>query len=321
MKSTMPSALEVLNSRAKQKKRTGTYKDSYKLALAVEGGGMMGVISAGMLLAINDLELLDLFDVYVGSSSGSINLAYILGEYPEEGLSVYYDHLINHKHVDSFRLVKGEYAIDLKGLERIMKKVIPSPIPNILKNYKDKYFITTTRIKPVEGILISAGEANKDLLNYLIAGATIPYIDGSPRTINKTKYCDGGFAYPDLRMAALELDSTHLFILSTQPGNKKMARYDDFRSRTYKTLLSGRYKNLQKFWIERLEAEKVLLNGSEIFISQINSHQVTVHHNQHKVGNFSKDQWILVDGARKGYEAVVKMFIKEATVGLVPEIL
>src|SRR3954470_23870387 len=49
-----------------------------RLALVIEGGGMRGVVSAGMTAAIERLGLTGRFDVVVGASAGALNGAAML---------------------------------------------------------------------------------------------------------------------------------------------------------------------------------------------------------------------------------------------------
>ena len=52
--------------------------DNSHLALAIEGGGMRGAVSAGMAAALSTLDLLDTFDSVHGSSAGAIIGAYLV---------------------------------------------------------------------------------------------------------------------------------------------------------------------------------------------------------------------------------------------------
>ena len=52
--------------------------DTARLALAIEGGGMRGAVSAGMAAAIACLGLCDTFDTVYGSSAGSVVGAYMI---------------------------------------------------------------------------------------------------------------------------------------------------------------------------------------------------------------------------------------------------
>ncbi|KAG7358630.1 patatin-like phospholipase [Nitzschia inconspicua] len=80
-----------------------------KIALVVEGGGMRGCVTAGMVAAVDYLGLRDCFDVVYGSSAGSVIGAYfITGQLPWFGPELYYDRLPTAgKHfIDTSRLLR-----------------------------------------------------------------------------------------------------------------------------------------------------------------------------------------------------------------------
>jgi predicted acylesterase/phospholipase RssA len=62
----------VLATRARAGSRPGARQDGFRVALAVEGGGMRGTISAGMALALDELGLVTAFDAVYGASAGAI---------------------------------------------------------------------------------------------------------------------------------------------------------------------------------------------------------------------------------------------------------
>eukprot|EP00980_Cylindrotheca_fusiformis_P004318 scaffold919_cov130-Cylindrotheca_fusiformis.AAC.9 len=106
----------------------GIRDDGCKVALVVEGGGMRGCVSAGMVCALHHLGLRDAVDVVYGSSAGSIVGAYFLTEQlPWFGPELYYDKLTTagKKFIDTGRLsrVLGLGLAD----PRLLKDVIMRP--------------------------------------------------------------------------------------------------------------------------------------------------------------------------------------------------
>src|SRR3954469_11055371 len=63
----------ILCERADAGSVPGAREDSHRVALVLEGGGMRGVVSAGMVAALERLGMRDAFDLIVGSSAGAIN--------------------------------------------------------------------------------------------------------------------------------------------------------------------------------------------------------------------------------------------------------
>ena len=62
--------LGVVAARAAAGSRPGARDDGLRVALAIEGGGMRGTISAGMALALHELGLVGAFDAVYGASAG-----------------------------------------------------------------------------------------------------------------------------------------------------------------------------------------------------------------------------------------------------------
>lgn len=69
--------VDVLRTRYREDSRPGARSDDHKVALAVEGGGMRGVLSAAMVTAIKDRGLRNAFDEIYAVSAGAVNSAYL----------------------------------------------------------------------------------------------------------------------------------------------------------------------------------------------------------------------------------------------------
>lgn len=90
--------------------RKSLFNDGCKVALAIEGGGMRGCVSAGMVCAIHYLNLTDTIDVVYGSSAGTVVGAYLITkQLPYFGPEVYYDRLTTagKKFIDTKRLLRA----------------------------------------------------------------------------------------------------------------------------------------------------------------------------------------------------------------------
>ena len=103
-------------------------QDGCRIALAIEGGGMRGCVSAGMICAIGHLNLTDTFDVVYGSSAGSIIGAYLTTDQLQWfGPELYYDQLTTagRAFIDTRRIMR---ALGLGLLDpRLIKDVITRP--------------------------------------------------------------------------------------------------------------------------------------------------------------------------------------------------
>jgi hypothetical protein len=70
--SSQHEVLRAIKARALMGSKPGARNDHMKIALAIEGGGMRGSVSAGMAAALEQLGLSDAFDVVYGSSAGAL---------------------------------------------------------------------------------------------------------------------------------------------------------------------------------------------------------------------------------------------------------
>ena len=96
--------LQVLAQRRLEGSKPKQRKDQFKVALAIEGGGMRGCVAAGMASALIDAGLGDCFDEIYGSSAGALVAAYWLPNsfgMVQYGCSIYYD-LLTDKNSKNF---------------------------------------------------------------------------------------------------------------------------------------------------------------------------------------------------------------------------
>src|SRR5919112_1137253 len=92
--------LEVIRRRAETGSKPGRRRDADRVALVVEGGGMRGVVSAGMTAALERLGLTPCFDLVVGASAGAINSAALLGGVARPAAAMYHTVLASRRFIN-----------------------------------------------------------------------------------------------------------------------------------------------------------------------------------------------------------------------------
>jgi predicted patatin/cPLA2 family phospholipase len=70
--------VQLIRRRRDEGSKPDERTDGRRVALVIEGGGMRGVVSAGMAAAIEQLGLRDSFDAVHGASAGAFNAAFLL---------------------------------------------------------------------------------------------------------------------------------------------------------------------------------------------------------------------------------------------------
>jgi len=105
--------VQTVLRRRDERSRPGARTDGRRIALVIEGGGMRGVVSAGMTAAIEQLGLRDAFDEVHGASAGAFNAAFLLA-----GQAAYLTTLYQHgfgdpRFVSVLRALRGGPAFDM----------------------------------------------------------------------------------------------------------------------------------------------------------------------------------------------------------------
>ncbi|MEN3305766.1 MAG: hypothetical protein V7603_1968 [Micromonosporaceae bacterium] len=208
--------LDALRRRREKNEAPGSRSDDFKIGLAVEGGGIRGVVSAAMLCALEELGMARAFDAVYSASSGAINSAYFLiggSWYP---LSIYYDDLATRKFVDFRRFLRG-HILDLDYAFGVVvdqvkplnyDAVVASPIP---------LHIAVTLADEIRTEVVSDYTSRADLRHALIASAWLPVALKGTTDFRGKRAVDGGVLIPHPYRIALQDGCTHVLSLSTRP--------------------------------------------------------------------------------------------------------
>jgi predicted patatin/cPLA2 family phospholipase len=216
----------------------GDRPGSERLVLCIEGGGLRGVVAAGMLLALDDLGFTaDDFDAVYGSSAGGIAGAYFIGGSPAEAMPLYYREVPRY-FLDWTRMLRGRPALDL---DRIIDRTIvadhPLDIDAVVASGKLRLIASDIgevarlghgETQPVEARCFPPPTSAHELLAFLRATTRIPLLGGPPVPVPDPPHWpdrrDTVHAYLDAFLTeGLPLDSpiadgaTHLVVLTTKP--------------------------------------------------------------------------------------------------------
>jgi len=117
-----PHAVEALLRR----RAAGERGDGARLALAIEGGGMRGAVSAGMAIALDELGLTDAFDAVYGASAGALNGVWLLSGNPSDGLRPYADPALIRQYIRRSNALRGRPVVDTAHLaDHLYEHVLP----------------------------------------------------------------------------------------------------------------------------------------------------------------------------------------------------
>ncbi|HEV7720409.1 MAG TPA: patatin-like phospholipase family protein [Iamia sp.] len=210
-----------------------------KLCLAIEGGGLRGVVSAGMVAALWTHGIrADLFDEIYGSSAGALNGAYFIDGAIPEALPLYY------RDVPQFflrwsRLLRGQPLLALDPLvdETIVRDrpldfdaVISSgKLHAVAADIGETAALGRSHPQPVRTECFPAARTQAELQGYFRASTRIPLVGGPPVSLSDAPHREGGprdapHSYLDAFVtegvpfeAAVDRGATHLLVATTKP--------------------------------------------------------------------------------------------------------
>ena len=278
------------------------------IALVVEGGAMRGVISAGMVSALEDLHMVDAFDAVYGASAGSINAAYFLAGQATLGTSIYYEDINNAHFIDLRRSLRGRPIVDLtylledvavrrKPLDTARVLGSPSPLTVLATD------VDTEHAAPLTGFTTAT-----DLLSALRAGATMPIIAGGPHAFDGRRYLDASLSEP-IPVASAEDDGhTHVLALLTRgagmrPRPSALDRlFVGPRLKRVSPALATRYLRRA---IPYAELNRHIDAGTG---PRGQARVRAIRVSDFPISRLERRRAVLVEGARRGYDAVMAAF-------------
>jgi predicted acylesterase/phospholipase RssA len=209
--------LRALAARCRTGSRPGARDDALRIALVIEGGGMRGVISAGMALALDELGLVPAFDAVYGASAGAITGAWLLSR--PEGLRGWAEPAYTKILIRRTALLRGRPVADVRALiEDLYQTTFPMDFAAVLASPVEFHPLATdaatgqsTDLRPLIG-------NPADLRLALRASAALPLLAGPPVEFAGRRFYDAGVSESIPYRTALTQGATHLLILRSRPG-------------------------------------------------------------------------------------------------------
>mmetsp|Transcript_6387 Transcript_6387/g.24695 ORF Transcript_6387/g.24695 Transcript_6387/m.24695 type:complete len:553 (-) Transcript_6387:265-1923(-) len=236
--------LEALLARKRSGSVPSHRTDGMRIGLAVEGGGMKGVISAGACGEILRAGFADCFDAVYGSSAGAMNLTYYLANQPE-GIRAYEEDLVDGGFLDLRRLPalnrgrkgrKGKRNEDGADEDDEEEKVQPAMDVSylvdgvmdgttnralrwdLLMNSRVPLKVVATSLDTLTPVVLEGPwRGVEDLKQCLKASAAVPTLAGpEPVTWRGQRLVDAAVMEPVPVHAAIADGCTHVLVLCTR---------------------------------------------------------------------------------------------------------
>jgi len=304
--STHP-VVEVLRARREQGSLPGQRSDDYRVALAVEGGGMRGIISASMMVGLKDEGLENAFDEIYAVSAGAVNSAYFLSGYGWYGLSVYYDDLISGEFVNWRRALHRQAVLSLDYVTDVIMKTLKPLDADAVIASPVQLHIAASSVSEAMPRYFSRFQSGEQLKTVIKASTCLPLIAGPPIEFDGDRFLDGGVLTMHPFMEARSAGCTHIVALSTRSSAYRggSAVSEQLIARRLDKLRPG----LGKRYIETRENYGALRDE----LKEISGHRtgppfvldVACPEGSHQVSRLTRDRSLLFDGIRAGYSAMI----------------
>ncbi|QKW18580.1 patatin-like phospholipase family protein [Kitasatospora sp. NA04385] len=208
--------LAALAERRRTGSRPGRRTDGLRIALAVEGGGMRGIISGGMALALHEAGLTGAFDAVYGASAGALTGAWLLSGDAGQ-LAGWADAEYARAMVRPGNPLRGRPVVDLHHLvEHLYAHVARMDFDAILANPTTLHPLATHTGTGLATDLHPLLTDPARLRLALRASAALPLLAGPPVELAGSHYYDAGLAESIPFRTALAQGATHVLVLRSR---------------------------------------------------------------------------------------------------------
>jgi predicted patatin/cPLA2 family phospholipase len=210
------SVRDLLRRRQGMVSARGNRADPYHLALVIEGGGMRGVVSGGMVSALEERSLLQCFDSVHGSSAGACAGAYFVAGQARLGTRIFYEDINNSSFISLRRAALFQPIMNTNYLiHEVMKHKKTLDVNEIISN-NGRLNIVATDANYGHARLYNTFRDERHFFEILKASITIPVIAGSPVIVDGISLVDGALVQQIAIPSAIAIGATHILVLMSR---------------------------------------------------------------------------------------------------------
>jgi predicted patatin/cPLA2 family phospholipase len=211
------TVLQLLGERSRHGSTPGHRTDNARLVLVIEGGSSRGAYSAGMAVAIEQLNLLPLFDAVYGSSAGALNAAWLLCGRAEKTMHAWWDPAVMRGTIDPRRALRRQPVVDTRFLvHTVYTEIMIMGFQEILDSPIEFHPLATDALTGESTDLHSCIHDQASLQAALRATTAMPFMTGQPVEIGGRRFVDAGVSESVPIRTPLAQRATHIVALRTK---------------------------------------------------------------------------------------------------------
>ncbi|MCG9876571.1 MAG: patatin-like phospholipase family protein [Leptospiraceae bacterium] len=205
--------------------------NSQSKILIIEGGGMKGSFSGGVLSVMAEYYPARNFDTILAVSSGSCSAAYYataknhLDAQIKNIVNIWRNELDGRKLINRLKFFIGKPMLNQKYLiDYLMKEKYPLPFKNLSMPKFPSFHIVVSNIKKLKPEYIRATEEN--IFGLLHAATSLPIATRGEHKLDGNLYTDGAVLDPLPIRAAIEAGYKDITVVMNNPFTQSTKKYN-----------------------------------------------------------------------------------------------
>lgn len=211
--------LRIAVERARAGSRPRKRDDPHVLALAIEGGGMGGAVSAGMCVMLDALGLVPSFDLIYGCSAGALNGLWTAAGQAPLGATNYED-AASREFISTLRVLRGKPIVDMEFLfDQIATRVKPYSPEGLADGPELR--VMATAVGRRRGIVLRDFATPEETLAAVRASCALPVLGGQLPRFRGELLADGGLTESIPYESALRDGASHVLVLRSRAASHR----------------------------------------------------------------------------------------------------
>ena len=179
---------------------------------------MRGIVSAAMVVALDDLGFRDSFDAVYGCSAGAINGAYFVARQAWKALPLYYDYMASDRFISFRRALTGRSIADMNYLmNSVLGNDCRLDYPSVIQS-SISLTVAITLVDEMKTLAVRSFASDIELRSALLAGAWRPLAVKGTANFEGSRAVDGAVLAPSPFKLAEQDGCSHILSLSTFPA-------------------------------------------------------------------------------------------------------
>ena len=215
--------VELMLARLREGSRRDARADEAVIALAIEGGGSCGVISAGMCLLLEKTGLIDAVDVIYGTSSGALNGSFTAAGQAALGTTNYLD-VASTQFANPLRVLTGRAVVDFDFL-----------FDELIGDRKPYDTDGLAAGPPFRALCVDLATSTLQVLRDFVdmqeltaavrASCSVPLLSDAPASFRGKPMADGSLLESIPYATALTGEATHVLVLRSHTAAHRHDQY------------------------------------------------------------------------------------------------